>query len=158
MTDKRTGLSGAAPDQTIINLYDEFTHGGMSRRQFLDRLAVLAGGTTAASALLSVLQNDYSLAATVAETDERIAAETVTVPGGPAALSGYLVVPKEAGKRGGVLVIHENRGLNPHIKDVTRRVAAAGFTALGLDYLSPVGGTPADEEKARELIGTLKPG
>jgi carboxymethylenebutenolidase len=157
LATRRTATSSEAPDQTIINLYDQFTHGGMSRRQFLDKLAVLAGGTTAASALLSVLQNDYALAATVAETDERIQAETVTVPGGPASLSGYLVVPRQAGRRGGILVVHENRGLNPHIKDVTRRVAAAGFTALGLDYLSPIGGTPADEEKAREMMGTLKP-
>jgi carboxymethylenebutenolidase len=154
---RRAGSSSAPPDQAIINLYDQFTHGAMSRRQFLDKLAVLAGGTAAASALLSTLQNDYALAATVAETDERIEAETVSVPGGPASLSGYLVVPRQAGRRGGVLVIHENRGLNPHIKDVTRRVAAAGFTALGLDYLSPIGGTPADEDKARDMIGTLKP-
>jgi carboxymethylenebutenolidase len=154
---RRAGSSSAAPDQAIINLYDQFTHGAMSRRQFLDKLAVLAGGTAAASALLSTLQNDYAFAATVAETDERIEAETVSVPGGPASLSGYLVVPRQAGRRGGVLVAHENRGLNPHIKDVTRRVAAAGFTALGLDYLSPIGGTPDDEDKARDMIGTLKP-
>jgi carboxymethylenebutenolidase len=109
---RRAGSSSAAPDQAIINLYDQFTHGAMSRRQFLDKLAVLAGGTAAASALLSTLQNDYAFAATVAETDERIEAETVSVPGGPASLSGYLVVPRQAGRRGGVLVAHENRGLN----------------------------------------------
>jgi carboxymethylenebutenolidase len=154
---RRAGSSSAAPDQAIINLYDQFTHGAMSRRQFLDKLAVLAGGTAAASALLSALQNDYAFAATVAENDERIQDETVSVPGGPASLSGYVVTPRQAGRRGGVLVIHENRGLNPHIKDVTRRAAAAGFTALGLDYLSPIGGTPADEDKARDMIGTLKP-
>lgn len=144
-------------DQKIINLYDTYTHGGMNRRDFLDRLAALAGGTAAATALLSTLQNDYAMAQTVAEADERITTETVAVPGGPQGLSGYLAKPKGGGKRGGVLVIHENRGLNPHIKDVTRRVAVAGFTALGLDYLSPIGGTPADEDKAREMIGTLRP-
>jgi carboxymethylenebutenolidase len=71
-------------------------------------------------------------------------------------LTGYLVRPKAGGKHPAVLVIHENRGLNPHIKDVTRRVATEGFVALGLDYLSPIGGTPADEDKARDMIGTLK--
>jgi carboxymethylenebutenolidase len=144
-------------DQTIINLFDQFTHGGMTRRQFLDRLAALAGGTAAATALLSKLENDYAFAATVAENDDRIVAETVSVPGGPANLSGYLARPKGDAKRGGVLVIHENRGLNPHVKDVTRRMALDGFNALGLDYLSPIGGTPADEDKARDMIGTLKP-
>jgi carboxymethylenebutenolidase len=145
-------------DQRIINLYDRFTHGGMSRRDFFDRLAVLAGSTAAATALLSTLQNDYARADTVAETDARIRGETVSIPGGPSGLSGYLVRPAGDGaKRGTVLVIHENRGLNPHIKDVTRRMATDGFIALGLDYLSPLGGTPADEDKAREMIGTLKP-
>jgi carboxymethylenebutenolidase len=149
-------------DQRIITLFDSFTHGGMNRRDFFDRLAVLAGGSVAATALLSKLQNDYALAETVSEIDPRIVAETVSIPGGPAKLSGYLVRPKNEGKsnegkRGSVLVIHENRGLNPHIKDVTRRLATQGFTALGLDCLSPIGGTPADEDKAREMIATLKP-
>jgi carboxymethylenebutenolidase len=144
-------------DQKIINLFDQFTHGGISRRDFLDRLTTLAGGTAAAAALLTVLQNDYAHAETVPEADPRIVTETMVVPGGPAGLSGYLARPKSEGKRGAVLVIHENRGLNPHIKDVTRRVAVAGFTALGLDYLSPMGGTPGDEDKASDMIGTLKP-
>lgn len=144
-------------NQDYIDLYDRFTHGGMSRRSFLDRLAAMAGGTAAATALLAVLQNDYARAETVAEADERIVAESWAVPGGPAGLSGYLVRPKAGGRPGTVLVVHENRGLNPHIKDVTRRVAVAGFVALGLDYLSPLGGTPADEDKARDMIGTLKP-
>ena len=147
-----------AMDQRIIGLFDKFTHGGMSRRQFLDRLALLAGGAAAANAVLSALQNDYALAATVPDTDERITVETVMVPGGPASLSGYLARPKAAAKPGSVLVIHENRGLNPHIKDVTRRLAVEGFTALGLDYLSPLGGTPADEDRAREMMATLKAG
>lgn len=144
-------------DQKIITLFDAFTHGAMNRRDFLDRLGALAGGTAAATAMLAVLQNDYAQAETVAEADPRIRVETIAVPGGPAGLAGYLAVPKEGAKQAGVLVIHENRGLNPHIKDVTRRVALAGFTALGLDYLSPVGGTPADEDKARDMIGTLGP-
>jgi carboxymethylenebutenolidase len=143
-------------DQKIIDLYDHFTHGGMNRRTFLDRLAALAGSTAAATTLLSVLQNDYAMAQTIAESDPRIVTETVSVPG-VEGLKGYLVKPKDAsGKLPAVLVIHENRGLNPHIKDVTRRLGAAGFMVLGLDYLSPTGGTPADEDKARDMIGELK--
>jgi carboxymethylenebutenolidase len=142
-------------DQKIINLFDEYTHGGMNRRSFLDRLATLAGGAAAANALLPLLENNYAQAQVVAESDPRIVTETFQVPG-VQGLTGYLVRPKAGGKHPAVLVIHENRGLNPHIKDVTRRVATEGFVALGLDYLSPIGGTPADEDKARDMIGTLK--
>jgi carboxymethylenebutenolidase len=143
-------------DQRIIDLYDDFTHGGMSRRSFIDKLAALAGSTAAATALLPILQNNYAQAQTVPENDPRITAETVDIPGIPG-LKGYLVKPKDAaGKLPTVIVIHENRGLNPHIKDVTRRMAAEGFIALGLDYLSPMGGTPTDEDKGREMIGQLK--
>ncbi|MBB4041674.1 carboxymethylenebutenolidase [Microvirga flocculans] len=143
-------------DQRIIDLYDDFTHGGMSRRSFLDRLAALAGSTAAATALLPILQNNYAHAQTVPEGDPRIAAQTVDIPG-VQGLKGYLVKPSNAtGKLPTVIVIHENRGLNPHIKDVTRRMATEGFIALGLDYLSPMGGTPADEDKGREMIGQLK--
>lgn len=143
-------------DQRIIDLYDDFTHGGMNRRSFLDRLAALAGSTAAASALLGVLQNNYAQAQTIAENDPRITTQMVEIPGAPN-LKGYLAKPKAGGKHPAVLVIHENRGLNPHIKDVTRRVAAEGFLALGLDYLSPMGGTPEDEDKGRDMIGQLKP-
>ncbi len=143
-------------DKRIIDLYDDFTHGGMSRRNFLDKLAALAGSTAAATALLPILQNNYAQAQTVPEGDPRITAETVDIPGAQG-LKGYLVKPKDAsGKLPTVIVIHENRGLNPHIKDVTRRMATEGFIALGLDYLSPMGGTPADEDKGREMIGQLK--
>jgi carboxymethylenebutenolidase len=143
-------------DQRIIDLYDDFTHGGMSRRSFIDKLAALAGSTAAATALLPILQNNYAQAQTVQENDQRITAETVDIPGAQG-LKGYLVKPKDAaGKLPTVIVIHENRGLNPHIKDVTRRVATEGFIALGLDYLSPMGGTPEDEDKGREMIGQLK--
>jgi carboxymethylenebutenolidase len=143
-------------DQRIIDLYDDFTHGGMSRRNFLDKLAALAGSTAAATALLPILQNNYAQAQTIQENDPRITTETVDIPGAQG-LKGYLVKPKDAaGKLPTVIVIHENRGLNPHIKDVTRRMATEGFIALGLDYLSPMGGTPADEDKGREMIGQLK--
>jgi carboxymethylenebutenolidase len=125
----------------------------MSRRQFLDRLTVLAGGTVAANAMLSLLQNNYALAEVVPESDSRIKAETVTLAG----TSTYLVKPASGEKFPTVIVIHENRGLNPHIKDVTRRLAVEGFLAAGVDLLTPLGGTPTDEDKARDMIGQLKP-
>ena len=142
-------------DQKIINLFDRYTHGGLSRRDFLDRLALAAGSTAAATALLPLLENNYAQAAIVAENDPRLAlSEGEIAPG----IKGLLAIPKDAtGKLPGVLVIHENRGLNPHIKDVTRRLALEGFVAFGADFLTPLGGTPADEDKAREMIGTLQP-
>lgn len=140
----------------IIRLYDDFTHGRMTRRSFLDRLTAAAGGAAAATALLSVLENDYARAETVAEADPRITTRTVAIPG-VEGLTGYLARPAGSARRPAVLVIHENRGLNPHIKDVTRRVATDGFVALGLDFLSPMGGTPEDQDKGREMIGQLKP-
>jgi carboxymethylenebutenolidase len=141
-------------DQDIINLFDRFTHGGMNRRDFLEKLSVLAGGTAAATALLPLLENNYAHADMMPEGDPRIKTLAVEYEGG----SGYLASPKTEGKYPGVIVIHENRGLNPHIKDVTRRMAAEGFTALAPDYLIDIGGTPEDEDKAREMIGTLKAG
>ncbi len=143
-------------DQRFIELFDRYTHGGMSRRTFLDRLTALAGGATAASLLLPMLENNYARAETVAESDPRIATETVSIPG-VADLKGYLVTPKSDGKHAGVVVTHENRGLNPHIKDVTRRVGVEGFTVLAVDCLSPLGGTPEDPDKAAAMIATLKP-
>ena len=118
-------------------------------------LGVLAGSTAAATALLPLLQNDYALAQIVPENDARLVAETVSfdAPGGK--VSGYLVRLKEKGKRPAVLVIHENRGLNPHIKDVTRRLALEGFLAYGIDLLSTSGGTPTDEDKGRDMIGKM---
>ena len=143
-------------DQRIIDLYDYYTHGNLSRRDFLDRLTALAGSAAAGAALLPILQSNYALAQVMPENDSRITAGTVDVPG-VQGLKGYLVRPANAsGKLPAVIVIHENRGLNPHIRDVTRRMAAEGFLALGLDYLSPMGGTPSDEEKGREMIGQLK--
>ena len=144
-------------DQRVIDLYDLYTHGGMNRRSFLDKLAALAGSTAAASALLPLLTNDYARAQTVPENDARITTETVEVPGAQN-LKGYLVRPKAGGEKlPAVLVVHENRGLNPHIRDITRRMATEGFLALGLDFLSPLGGTPDDDEKGREMFGQLKP-
>jgi len=141
-------------DQKIIDLFDRYTHGGMNRRDFLDRLATLAGSAAAASALLPVLENNYAHAGLVPEDDPAIVAEAAEIAPG---IKGYLVRPKAEGTYPAVLVIHENRGLNPHIKDVTRRLAKEGFIAFGGDYLTRQGGTPADEDKAREMIGKLTP-
>jgi carboxymethylenebutenolidase len=143
-------------DQKIINLYDSYTHGSMNRRTFFDRLVILAGGTAAATAMLSLLQNDYAKAEMVPADDSRIKAETVTFTAGSTQLSGYLAVPADGAKHPAVVVVHENRGLNPHTQDTARRLAVDGFTALAVDFLSPVGGTPTDEDKAREMIGTLQ--
>lgn len=167
--------------QDIIDLYDAFTHGNMARREFMRRLARLAGGVGAATALLPLLLNDYARAAMVAEDDSRLAISTAKfstgdifdlIPPGelgtsPAPNGGkiptehlpfvtaYAARPKKSKDLPAIVVIHENRGLNPHIKDVARRIALEGFSAYAVDMLSPYGGTPDDEDKAREMIGKL---
>jgi carboxymethylenebutenolidase len=138
-------------DQKIINLYDRFTHGGMNRREFLDRLSELAGSAAAAAALLPLLQNDYAQAAIVADSDPRLVSERVGYDSPKGKINGYLVRATAKGKRPVVLVIHENRGLNPHLEDVARRFAIEGYLAYAVDLLSLVGGTPASEDAAREL-------
>ncbi len=143
--------------QDIINLFDRFTHGGMDRRTFMQRLTAMAGGSAAATALLSVLENNYARAEMVAADDSRLKAEDTSYPGPDGAINGYLVRPVESAKRGTVIVIHENRGLNPHIKDVARRVALEGYNAFAVDLLSRDGGTPEDADKARDMIGKLDP-
>jgi len=144
-------------EQKFIDLFDRYTHGGMSRRVFFDKLVMLAGGTAAATALLPMLENNYAYADTVAEDDQRVKGEMVTFKAGAQDVSGYLARPAAEGKYPSVVVVHENRGLNPHTKDVARRLAVAGFQAPAVDFLSPVGGTPSDQDKARDMIGTLKP-
>jgi len=142
-------------DQRIIELYDDFTHGGISRRGFLNRLAEIAGSTAAAMALLPLLQNDYARAAIVAPDDPRLAVDTVSYDAEGTPVSGYLVRLKDKGKRPAVIVVHENRGLNPHIEDVARRLALDGFLAYAVDMLSPLGGTPSDEDKGRDMLRSL---
>ncbi len=142
-------------DQRIIELYDSFTHGGLNRRDFLDRLAGLAGSSAAALALLPLLQNDYARAGVVPADDARLAIDKASYDAPGARISGYLARLKEKAKRPAVIVIHENRGLNPHIEDIARRLALAGFLAYAVDMLSPLGGTPADEDKARDMIHGL---
>ena len=145
-------------DQYIINLFDEYSHAPLSRKEFMERLVKLAGGTALALTALAALEPGYAQAATIAPGADDLETEEVSWIGDGAAMRGYLVHPKGHQKRGAVVVIHENRGLTPHIKDVTRRVAQAGYLALGVDALSPLGGTPTDEDKGRELIGQLDSG
>ena len=141
-------------DQKIIELYDEYTHAPLDRRVFLERLAALTGSIAAAMAALPLLEN-RAVAAVVAPDDARVTASTSEFPGQGGTVKGYLAKPASGSKFGAVVVIHENRGLNAHIEDVTRRLAVAGFLALAPDLLSPVGGTPANEDQARDMIGKL---
>lgn len=142
-------------DQQLINLFDEYTHKPLKREDFIKRLVLLTGSLTAAMTALSQLEVRYEHASTVQANDPRINGEYITYPGDDTTMKGYLVKPTGAGKFGSVVVVHENRGLNPHIEDVTRRVALAGYLALAPDALSPLGGTPADADQARDLFGKL---
>ena len=143
-------------DRRILELYDEYTHAPLARRDFLERLATLAGGMGSALALLPLLANKAA-AAQVAADDKRLKTERVSFPGPDGELRGYLARPTDAKALPGVIVIHENRGLNPHIEDVARRMALEGFVALAPDFLSGNGGTPDNEDQAREQIGKLDP-
>lgn len=140
-------------DQKIINLYDSYTHSQLSRKEFMKKLAVLAGGTALALTILPLLENNYAAASTYHNDD--ITVNNITFEGFEGEMKAVLAKPKGKRKLGAVVVIHENRGLNPHIIEVTKRMAAEGFLALGIDALSPFGGTPADENQGRELIGKL---
>ncbi|WP_316783569.1 dienelactone hydrolase family protein [Pedobacter frigiditerrae] len=140
-------------DQKIITLYDSYTHSQISRKDFMKKLAIITGSTALALTVLPLLENNYAAAATI--DDENLIVENITYAGVEGEMKGVLVKPKGKKKLGAVVVIHENRGLNPHIIEVTKRVAAEGYLALGIDALSPLGGTPTDENKGRELIGKL---
>lgn len=144
----------------LLELYDFYAHGRITKREFLDRAGKFAVGGLTAVALLSALSPDYALAQQVAPDDAGIVAEWITYPSpnGHGAVKGYLVKPAGATARlGAVVVVHENRGLNPYIQDVARRVAKAGYIALAPDGLSSVGGYPGDDEKGRELQATVDP-
>jgi carboxymethylenebutenolidase len=144
--------------QEIIRLYDEYTHEHVDRRVFMDRLAALAGGTAAASAFLPLLRSNYAKAAIVPADDARLATEQVSFAGAEGEIQGYLARPADAPRKlPGIVVLHENRGLTPYIEDVARRTALAGFVALAPDFLSPLGGTPDDEDQARDMQRTLDP-
>jgi len=142
-------------DPKIIDLHDDYLHGLLDRRAFMKKLTVFAGSVAAANTLLGLLKNDYAHAEMVARDDNRLQSESLEYKGATGKVRGAFVKPKGASKLPGVVVIHENRGLNPHIEDVNRRVALEGFLALAPDALSPLGGTPADSDKARTMIRTL---
>lgn len=145
-----------APLREAIQLYDKYTHEGLPRREFLARLARLAGSAAAASLLLPFLENHYASAATVAEDDPAIVTGRAHFDGPAGAVSCYVAYSATGPtKRPAVVVIHENRGLNAHIEDVARRLALAGFLAIAPDALSGSGGTPANEDEARTRIGEL---
>ena len=142
--------------QEYIDLYDAYTHEHLDRRRFMRRMAELAGGTAAAAAIVATIEANYAQAAMIAPNDERLAIERVTYPGAAGDIEGYLARPASGGdKLPAIMVIHENRGLNPHIEDVARRAALDGFVALAPDFLSPLGGTPDDPDAARDMIGKL---
>ena len=142
-------------DRKIIALYNEYSHGLLDRRGFLKKSSILAGGTAAASALLPFLEQNYAKAEVVPKNDPRLNTDDIKYPGATGDVRAYLARPKGDEKLPGVIVIHENRGLVPHIEDVTRRVALEGFLALAPDGLSPLGGTPEDMSKAPSMIQSL---
>jgi carboxymethylenebutenolidase len=139
----------------MIDLHDELRHGLIDRREFLRRLSLLAGSVAAANALLPLFDTNDARAQIVPKDDPRLVTESVTYAGATGDVRAYFARPKGDAKLPAVIVVHENRGLNPHIEDVTRRVALEGFLVLAPDALSPSGGTPPDEQKAIEMIGKL---
>ncbi|SER25948.1 MULTISPECIES: YghX family hydrolase [Pseudomonas] len=144
----------------LLELYDYYVHGRINRREFLDRAGKFAVGGLAATTLLAALSPDYALAQQVEFTDPEIIPEYISYPSpkGHGHVRGYLVRPAQAkGKVPGIVVAHENRGLNPYIEDVARRLAKAGFVALAPDGLSSVGGYPGNDDKGRELQQTVNP-
>jgi carboxymethylenebutenolidase len=138
-----------------MDLFEKYSHGSLDRREFLKKLAIIAGGTAAADALLPLLERSSARAQVVAKDDARLVTEYISYPGETGEVRGNFARPKGDARLPGVVVIHENRGLNAHIEDVTRRVALEGFLAMAPDALSPLGGTPEDPDKARSLIGQL---
>jgi carboxymethylenebutenolidase len=143
-------------DQRIIDLYDDFIHTHLDRRLFLERLAKLVGSTAAAVALVPLLESNYALAQTVPENDPRLKTENVTYPGSQGPMKGYVARPASGAKAPGVVVIHENRGLHPHIKDVARRAAVAGYVALAPDLMSSIGGTPENQDEAAAKFAQIR--
>jgi carboxymethylenebutenolidase len=144
--------------QGLLRLFDRYVHGDISRREFLDGAQSFAVGGVSAAMLFEMLRPNYAWAIQVQKNDSRIKAETVTVPSpqGYGSIKGYLVRPANAtGKLPGVLVVHENRGLNPYIEDVARRLAIADFMAFAPDSLTSVGGYPGDDEKGLQLFAQL---
>src|SRR5437868_3924797 len=142
----------------VLKLFDGYVHGGLSRRDFLDRAAKYAIGGFTATAMLEALTPNFAWAEQVKPADPRIAVEYVSYlsPSGSGQMRGYLARPANAkGKLPAVVVIHENRGLNPYIEDVARRLATEGYLAFAPDALAPLGGYPGNEDQAREMFAKL---
>jgi carboxymethylenebutenolidase len=135
-----------------IELYDRFTHEGLDRRVFMSRMVALAGSAAAAEALIGAIAASPAAAAILPADDARLTTRTQDLIGG---YKAYVAEPRTRSLKATVLVIHENRGLNDHIRDVARRLGVAGYRAVAVDFLSPSGGTPANEDAAREAIGKL---
>lgn len=148
-----TRKTAADFDQELLDLFDKYVHGQIERREFLDRAGKFAVGGLTAAAILETLSPNYALASQVDENDQRITAETIEYdsPNGHGTIKGYHVRPAAGGQRGSVVVVHENRGLNPYIADVARRVAVAGFNALAPDGLTPLGGYPGNDDEGRTM-------
>jgi carboxymethylenebutenolidase len=142
-------------DEKILGLYEEYSKGSLDRRDFLKKLAALAGGTAAAIALLPLLEGNYTEAQIIAKDDPRLQVEDIKYPAETGEMLAHFARPKGEAKLPGVIVIHENRGLNPHTRDVARRVALEGFLAIAPDACSPLGGTPDDVDAARAKMGEL---
>jgi len=145
-------------DQRVLDLYDEYCHGGIDRREFLRRASLITVGGVSALAMAQSLLPRYALAQTISFTDQRMKARYVTYPspgGSSGTMRGYLVQPSTQGKFPAVLVVHENRGLNPYIEDVARRLATEGFVALAPDGLYPAGGYPGNDDDGRTLQAGL---
>lgn len=155
-----TRLTAKDFPQELLELYDFYAHGRITKREFLDRAGKFAVGGLTATALLGMLRPNYALAQQIAFTDPDIVAEYITYPSpnGHEEVRGYLVRPSDAtAPAPGVVVVHENRGLNPYIEDVARRVAKAGFVALAPDGLTSQGGYPGNDDKGRELQQQVDP-
>ena len=145
-------------DQELLILFDAYVHGGIDRRGFLDRAQKFAVGGVTASMLLASLSPNFAAAQVVPKDDKRIKTEMLSYasPAGSGTMKGYLAMPANtSGKLPGVLVVHENRGLNPHIEDIARRLALDNFIAFAPDALTPLGGYAGDEDKARDLFAKL---
>jgi carboxymethylenebutenolidase len=142
-------------NQKIIDVFDAYTKKEMDRRQFLEKLAIITGSIAAAYSVLPLLENNYAQAQIVPADDSRLTTQTIKYQAEGGEMTAYLASPKTDGKLPAVLVVHENKGLNPHIEDVTRRVALEGYLAMAPDALSAAGGSPADPDKAVELIKQL---
>src|SRR4030042_2900967 len=142
-------------DQKIINLYSHFKSGRLERREFLKKITLLTGSTVTSLTLLPLLEDNYSKAAGKTFNATPLHTEYIKYPGFTGEIRAYLARPEGDMKLPAVIVIHENRGLVPHIEDVTRRMALEGFIALAPDALSPLGGTPKDMEEGRTLMQQL---